>query len=167
MIRVFVYDPRPSDESLLDDALELAQQAAPCLFPTSPQRRELVDLQDLRDVLEHPPSHEESGLRIVTGWFELQAPSSPHQLFGLADRARDTAIVSLCPIETRDHVQVAGRAARLLLHEVGHLRGLEHCEESSCAMFPSTEPAGLDQGGVSLCNECREQFAPAGGSDDG
>jgi predicted Zn-dependent protease len=66
------------------------------------------------------------------------------------------------------------RAAKEILHEVGHLMGLPHCERAGCVMQYSQTLHDTDIKGCRFCAECLREMsrlpepaAEAGGGDDG
>jgi archaemetzincin len=46
-----------------------------------------------------------------------------------------------------------------VVHEVGHLVGLSHCDDARCVMFFSSTVADTDRKGCALCNDCRAELA--------
>jgi archaemetzincin len=46
------------------------------------------------------------------------------------------------------------RAAKEMLHELGHTRGLAHCLDASCVMSSSHSVEGVDRKGSRYCRRC-------------
>ncbi|MHB2020743.1 MAG: histone deacetylase family protein, partial [Candidatus Xenobia bacterium] len=52
------------------------------------------------------------------------------------------------------------RAASVLVHEVGHLWGLQHCADRFCVMHQADSLADVDRRGLMLCHACRSKRRP-------
>lgn len=85
-------------------------------------------------------------------------------VFGLAKGS--ACIVSTARLDPRFYGEVKDMSAaaalfkeRLLkeiLHELGHLYGLPHCENKKCVMVFSNDIHGVDFKGVDFCPKCRK-----------
>ncbi len=83
-------------------------------------------------------------------------------VFGFA-RGR-AAIVSAARLDPRfygkiDDMAKAGalfkeRLLKEVLHELGHLHGLPHCEDTGCVMVFSESIEGVDRKGAEFCKRC-------------
>jgi predicted Zn-dependent protease len=76
-------------------------------------------------------------------------------LFGFADRRQQVAVIStarLDPGKAPNHL--LARVHKLMTHELGHLNGLSHCPEVTCAMHPSSSPTELDTRSDHSCGHC-------------
>ncbi|HPQ16158.1 MAG TPA: archaemetzincin [Bryobacteraceae bacterium] len=54
------------------------------------------------------------------------------------------------------------RALRELLHELGHLRGLAHCQDWCCIMSSAHSVERVDTRGDKFCHDCRLKLEAAG-----
>jgi hypothetical protein len=70
-------------------------------------------------------------------------------LFGFADHRRRVAVVSTYRLGGN-----AGRLARVVAHETGHLRGLRHCSTQGCVMRKARTVDELDACGLGPCARC-------------
>lgn len=50
------------------------------------------------------------------------------------------------------------RTEREVLHELGHLGGLHHCDAYDCLMYFASSVDTIDNRGSSFCSECTEQI---------
>ncbi|MDI6852630.1 MAG: archaemetzincin family Zn-dependent metalloprotease [Deltaproteobacteria bacterium] len=84
-------------------------------------------------------------------------------VFGLADRRRRTAVISLARLNPEFYGRSSNpelfreRALKEAVHELGHLMGLEHCSDPACIMFFSNSLADTDRKGPGFCPRCRQQ----------
>ena len=74
-------------------------------------------------------------------------------VFGLALRREGLAIVSWHRLRDEDGALVT-RLAKEVIHEVGHLEGLDHCPNRSCVMWFSNTLRETDGKGPDFCTEC-------------
>jgi len=81
-------------------------------------------------------------------------------VYGQAQLGGQVAVVSIARLRTEhyglppDEELLRVRARKEALHEVGHLFGLVHCPDTSCAMALSTGIRQLDEKQPSLCAGC-------------
>ena len=91
---------------------------------------------------------------------DLFVPDTPF-VFGEADRAAGAAVVSIARLglgpdgKPAEPERLRHRAQAEAVHEIGHLLGLSHCQDSRCAMFLSHRPSDSDRKGPGLCAACR------------
>ncbi|MDV3278008.1 MAG: hypothetical protein LYZ69_06015 [Nitrososphaerales archaeon] len=74
-------------------------------------------------------------------------------VFGLALRREGLAVVSWHRLRNESGAFVA-RLAKEVIHEVGHLEGLEHCYNDSCIMWFSNTLTETDRKGLDFCPAC-------------
>ena len=85
-------------------------------------------------------------------------------VFGEADIASGTAIVSLCRLRQEyyglasDEALFLGRATKEIVHELGHTFGLGHCPDNKCVMHFSNSLADTDLKETSFCSSCRPKI---------
>jgi len=88
-------------------------------------------------------------------------------VFGQAQLAGRVGVVSLARLKQEfyglpEHRDIfLQRAAKEALHEAGHLFGLVHCADHSCAMSLSTGVLQIDIKQPSFCGSCRGRLNPA------
>jgi archaemetzincin len=85
-------------------------------------------------------------------------------VFGEADTASGTAIVSLCRLQQEyyglapDEKLLLKRATKEIAHELGHTFGLGHCPNNQCVMHFSNSLADTDLKEAYFCNMCRPKI---------
>ena len=90
---------------------------------------------------------------------DLYAPGL-NFVFGEADVLSGTAVISLCRLRQEyyglpsDKNLFLTRAAKEIVHELGHTFGLGHCPDSKCVMHFSNSLADTDWKEVNFCPKC-------------
>jgi archaemetzincin len=85
-------------------------------------------------------------------------------VFGEADIRLGTAIVSLRRLRQEyyglppDEALFLERAAKEIVHELGHTFGLGHCPNNKCVMHFSNSLADTDVKDVHFCDQCRPKI---------
>jgi archaemetzincin len=85
-------------------------------------------------------------------------------VFGEADVASGTAIVSLCRLKQEyyglapDEELFLERAGKEIVHELGHTFGLGHCPNNRCVMHFSNSLADTDLKKALFCSMCRPKI---------
>ena len=74
-------------------------------------------------------------------------------VFGLALKREGLAVVSWQRLGDGREVFV-DRLAKEVIHEVGHLEGLDHCSNDTCIMWFSNTLAETDRKGLDFCQAC-------------
>jgi archaemetzincin len=75
-------------------------------------------------------------------------------VFGESQLGGKAAVISLHRLFDVDRQVIYLRAAKIGVHEVGHLLGLEHCREASCLMRFSKHLDQLDRLPLRFCSSC-------------
>lgn len=82
-------------------------------------------------------------------------------VFGEATVGGPCALVSTARLRRgADRRTLFGRLLTEAVHELGHLRGLPHCEHGACAMSTSAEPADVDGKTAVFCSSCQGRLLP-------
>ncbi len=76
-------------------------------------------------------------------------------IFGIANPLLRSAIVSLFRLSGPE---LEERLGKEVVHESGHLLGLEHCGDPSCVMHFSNTIEDTDNKGMNLCTQCRRKI---------
>ena len=79
-------------------------------------------------------------------------------VFGLAEFNGRSAVVSGYRLYTRSSSRYVPRLAKEIVHEIGHLFGLEHCENPRCVMSFSGNVIDVDEKDLELCSSCKEKL---------
>lgn len=80
-------------------------------------------------------------------------------VFGESQLGGKAAVISLHRLFDIDRQVVYQRAAKIAVHEVGHLFGLEHCWEQGCLMRFSKQLEQLDRLPLRFCSSCEFEIA--------
>jgi archaemetzincin len=75
-------------------------------------------------------------------------------VFGLAVPRLGVATVYTKRLETDNHDLFIKRLAKEVVHETGHLFGLEHCGSKDCVMSFSNSVGGVDRKNYTFCDDC-------------
>jgi archaemetzincin len=85
-------------------------------------------------------------------------------VFGQADVASGTAIVSLCRLRQEyyglapNRALLMDRATKEIAHELGHTFGLKHCPNARCVMHFSNCLADTDHKELNFCSYCHPRM---------
>lgn len=91
---------------------------------------------------------------------DLYAPDM-NFVFGLADKAKSTGIISLKRLHNEFYGLKPGskllldRAVKEAIHELGHIWGLGHCSNPKCAMYFSNSVEDTDKKKDAFCRTCK------------
>jgi archaemetzincin len=80
-------------------------------------------------------------------------------VYGESQLGGKAAVVSLHRLFDIDRQVVYLRAAKIGVHEVGHLLGLEHCWQAGCLMRFSKQLEQLDRLALGFCDACGFEIA--------
>lgn len=80
-------------------------------------------------------------------------------VFGESQMGGKAAVVSLHRLFDIDRQVIYLRAAKISVHEVGHLLGLEHCWQAGCLMHFSKQLEQLDRLALGFCDSCAYEIA--------
>jgi archaemetzincin len=87
-------------------------------------------------------------------------------VFGLARHHGHAAVISLARLRPEfyglppDPEVTYSRAVTEILHELGHLGGLDHCPDFGCLMHFAGSAQLIDIRGTTYCPSCRKQLRP-------
>lgn len=79
-------------------------------------------------------------------------------VYGESQLGGKAAVISLHRLFDVDRQVVYLRAAKIGVHEVGHLLGLEHCWEAGCLMRFSKQLDQLDRLPLRFCSSCEYEI---------
>ena len=85
-------------------------------------------------------------------------------IFGQAILNGDTGIVSLYRLRNelygleQSKAILNERLKKVIIHEIGHMLGLIHCQNPVCVMRSSTYVEDIDQKSQNLCIKCRSKI---------
>jgi len=80
-------------------------------------------------------------------------------VYGESQLGGNTAVISFSRLYHIDRRITWERGAKIGIHEIGHLLGLEHCRESGCLMRFSKQLAQLDLLPLHFCEACEYETA--------
>jgi len=75
-------------------------------------------------------------------------------VFGLASPQISTATVYTSRLVSHDMSLTVTRISKEVIHELGHLLGLNHCSNPLCVMSFSNSVREVDRKGLSFCTSC-------------
>lgn len=105
-----------------------------------------------------PPPDAGWGLALLAG--DLFAPGLAFA-FGLSTIGGCCGIVALARLDPTFHGAAPDperyfkRVLTEAVHEIGHMAGLDHCEDEHCVMYFSSDVHATDRKGLDFCVNCR------------
>ena len=126
----------------------------------SSQRRQCISTTFLNELSRLPSSE---AIRLGIANVDFFVPELCF-VFGEASRERRLAVVSIARLDPRfygepaDFGKLTQRTATEVLHELGHVFGLDHCERVDCVMWFSNNLAQTDRKGLEFCERCAERI---------
>ena len=75
-------------------------------------------------------------------------------VFGESQLGGKAAVISLFRLQGKNREETFNRAAKIAVHEIGHLLGIVHCEAADCLMGFSKDLAKLDERPLRFCQAC-------------
>lgn len=91
---------------------------------------------------------------------DLYAPERTF-VFGEATVGGCCAVIGVARLrpEEPDRARFRARVLSEAVHELGHVAGLEHCDDPGCVMHPATHAADTDRRGANFCSPCAGTLA--------
>ncbi len=159
-----VGDPAPAGIASLAARLSRLIELPVHLLPAAPlPARRLAgrDQLDAGELLQQLEAAAPPGRRLLVGitGADLAIPVFTF-VFGLARQHGRACLVSLARTDPTfyglpaDGERRDRRAACEVLHELGHLAGLEHCRDRGCLMSFAGSVAAVDTRGDRFCDDC-------------
>lgn len=79
-------------------------------------------------------------------------------VFGLASPEEQVAIVSLARLDDENKKLFIKRIKKEVIHEMGHIFNLNHCQDESCVMRFSNNVADVDFKRMKFCSSCQSDL---------
>ncbi|MEB3780611.1 MAG: archaemetzincin family Zn-dependent metalloprotease [Desulfurococcales archaeon] len=80
-------------------------------------------------------------------------------VFGLATPSSGVATVYLNKLVSRDSSLTIARVTKEIVHEIGHLLGLDHCTNPTCVMSFSNSIRDVDNKSQFFCDRCKAKLS--------
>ncbi|WP_205510018.1 matrixin family metalloprotease [Longitalea arenae] len=89
---------------------------------------------------------------------QIKKPESTYAvwgIFGLGYRPGRSCVISDFRLKTSEHTKFQHRLRTVVIHELGHNQGLDHCPAKNCIMSDANERIQtVDNSGVNYCGKC-------------
>lgn len=80
-------------------------------------------------------------------------------VFGLGYMPGTSCVVSTYRLKTTDKKLFYNRVKKVVIHELGHNLGLDHCPDKHCVMTDAVEKIStIDNEAHELCGKCRDKI---------
>ncbi|MHC4930988.1 MAG: archaemetzincin family Zn-dependent metalloprotease [Planctomycetota bacterium] len=128
-------------------------------------RRNQVDADRMLQVLEDL-DHDPEEILVGVTLLDLGNPIFSF-FFGRARQDGGAALVSLARLDPtfyglpEDRDLMLRRGVLEVVHELGHIGGLHHCDDWNCVMHFAATVEAIDNRGPSVCPRCREELPHA------
>ena len=126
-----------------------------------PSRRQYDGNRILKELID--PVYPEFTKRLGLFRVDLFIPILTY-IFGQAKLSGDSGIASIFRLRnelyglTADEDLLLERFGKVVIHELGHMHGLIHCQNPACVMKSSTYVEDIDQKSQNLCGKCRNEI---------
>ena len=126
-----------------------------------PLRRQYDGNRILKELVD--PVYPSYGKRVGLFRVDLFIPILTY-IFGQAKLGGNSGIASLYRLRNElyglnaDEDLLLERFGKVVIHELGHMHGLIHCQNPACVMKSSTYVEDIDQKGQNLCGQCRNKI---------
>jgi archaemetzincin len=133
-------------------------------LPWLPQRQEQANADLLLTAIEALPTPD-GAVRVGVTEVDLALPIFTF-VFGRARHDGAVAVVSLARLRPEfyglppDPELTLGRAVNEMLHELGHVGGLRHCDEPRCLLRFAASVEAVDLRGSAFCAACAARLPP-------
>ena len=156
-------DHRMVSQSLADEfGLAVREMEIPAVdFAYDAGRRQYASIAVLEMILRYFP--DDAGKLLAVTERDLFVPVLTF-VFGQAQLGGRAAVVSLARLRQEfyglppNREVLVERAAKEAIHETGHMFGLVHCADRSCAMSLATNVRQIDTKQAAFCAPCRARL---------
>jgi len=115
--------------------------------------RKQLNAEDFIPVIGKIVNNEGSGYALGVTNRDLYVPGL-NFVFGLASLINRACVISLARLVDKDEDLYLSRVVKEAVHELGHLFGMQHCDNARCVMHFSNCLAGTDYKREIFCKGC-------------